>query len=168
MHAEQVRTLAAYNRWMNDRLYAVCAELTDQERKSDRRAFFGSIHGTLNHLLLGDKVWMGRFTSEPFTPTGFDQELYSDFSELRAERSKMDAHIERWASELTNETLAGKLEFKSIVSPKPRRYEMWICVTYFFNHQTHHRGQLTALLSQAGKDYGVTDLIFLPGVQPGE
>lgn len=162
MHANQARAMAAYIRWMNEKLYAVCAELTDDERKADRSAFFRSIHGTLNHLLLGDQVWMGRFTGKPFIPTGFDQELYSDFEELRSQRSVMDDEIERWASGLSDETLAGKLEYKSIVSPQPRSDDMWLCVAHFFNHQTHHRGQLTTLLSQAGKDYGVTDLMRLP------
>ena len=164
MHAAQARTMAAYNRWMNERLYSVCSELTDGERKADRRAFFGSIHGTLNHLLLGDRIWMGRFTANPFAVSSLDQEIYSDFSELRSQRSALDNEIESWSSELTDETLDGKLEYTSIVNPEPRSYDMWLCVTHFFNHQTHHRGQLTALLSQVGKDYGVTDLVWLPEV----
>ncbi len=156
--------MAAYNRWMNEKLYAVCAELSDEDRKANRHAFFGSVHGTLNHLLVGDKVWMGRFMSQPFTPSGFDQELHSDFSELRRERSALDAEIGRWAAGITEEMLRGKLRFTSIADPRPREHDMWICVTHFFNHQTHHRGQLTALLSQVGKDYGVTDLIHLASV----
>lgn len=157
--------MAAYNRWMNERLYATCAELSDEERKLDRGAFFASIHGTLNHLLLADKVWMGRFTSQPFKPVSLDQELFSDFVELRAAREDMDAEIERWAAELTDVALAGTLEFSSIVFPGPQRYDLWVCVVHLFNHQTHHRGQLTALLSQIGKDYGVTDLMWLPGIR---
>lgn len=165
MHAEQARTMAAYNRWMNDKLYAVCAELSDEERKGDRGAFFGSIHGTLNHLLLADKVWMGRLSSmAPFKPTSLDQELHSDFTELRAARSAMDSEIEAWATELTDETLSGTIEYMTIMSPEPQRNAMWVCLTHLFNHQTHHRGQLTTLLSQMGKDYGVTDLMRLPGV----
>ncbi len=166
MHADQARTMAAYNRWMNDRLYSVCAELTDDERKADVGAFFGSVHGTLNHLLLGDRIWLGRFTGSPFSVRGLDQELYSDFSELRSQRSNTDDRIESWASDLTDQTLEGKLEYTSLVNPETRSYDMWVCVTHFFNHQTHHRGQLTVLLSQAGKDYGVTDLIWLPQVVP--
>jgi len=72
VHADQARTMASYNRWMNQRLYSVCAELTDQERKADLEAFFGSIHGTLNHLLLGDRIWMGRFTGERFSVSRLD------------------------------------------------------------------------------------------------
>ena len=69
------RTMAHYNRWMNERLYAVCAEIPDGERRRDRGAFFKSIHGTLNHLLLGDRLWMGRFLDRPFTVDSLDQEL---------------------------------------------------------------------------------------------
>lgn len=165
MEAKQVQTLAAYNRWMNERLYEVCAGLSDEARKRDRGAFFKSIHGTLNHLLLADKIWMGRFAGTPFTPKSLDQELYADFAEQRQERTRMDDAIQDWAARLTNDTLAGMLEYTSVVNPQPRRYEMWLAVTHFFNHQTHHRGQLTTLLTQCGVDYGVTDLIWLPGAQ---
>src|SRR5690606_15862552 len=137
MSAEQVRTMAAYNRWMNEKLYAVCAELTDEERKADRGAFFKSIHGTLNHLLLADKVWMGWFTDAPFFAKSYDQEVCADFAELRAQRAIMDAHIERWAATLTNERLAETLELRSPLNPRPRRYPLWLCVTHLFNHQTH-------------------------------
>ena len=167
MQAVQSRIMAAYNKWMNEKLYEVCAQLTDQERKKDRGAFFKSIHGTLNHLLLADGIWMSRFTGGNFSVQGLDQELYSDFQELCRERVKMDREIEEWAAGLNDEQLAGDLFYTSIVNPEKRRCAMWVAVTHFFNHQTHHRGQLTTLLSQCGKDYGVTDLIWLPGIQPG-
>ncbi len=164
MHVDQARTMAAYNRWMNNKLYSVCAELTDDERKADTGAFFGSIHGTLNHLLLADRLWMGRFTGVPFSVSSTGEELYSDFVELRSQRESTDEDIENWALRLTDDLLDGTIEYRSIVNPKPRTDKLWVCATHFFNHQTHHRGQLTALLSQAGKDYGVTDLIWLPEV----
>lgn len=166
MRASQARLMAAYNRWMNERIYDVCSRLSDEERKRDRKAFFGSIHGTLNHLLLGDKIWLGRFQGRPFAVNSLDQELYTVFDELRTERIATDERIENWAAGLTDEILGGKLRYTSVVNPAPRSYEMWVTVTHFFNHQTHHRGQLTALLSQCGKDYGVTDLIWLPEVIP--
>ncbi len=158
--------MASYNRWMNESLYSVCAELTDDERKADSGAFFSSIHGTLNHLLLADRVWMGRFNGQPFHVRGLDQELYSNFSELWSQRTATDIEIEAWASDLEDEVLAGKLEYQAIVNPETLTYDMWVCVAHFFNHQTHHRGQLTTLLSQAGKDYGATDLVRLPSVTP--
>jgi uncharacterized damage-inducible protein DinB len=161
---EWARTLASYNQWMNERLYALCAELPDAERRRDRGAFFRSIHGTLNHLLLGDRLWLGRFTGVPFVVARLDQELYADFAELRSEREATDREISRWAASLEPETFAGTLHFTSIVNPAPRSYPFWVALTHFFNHQAHHRGQLTTLLMQAGVDPGVTDLIWLPGL----
>jgi len=166
MLAKQAQTMAAYNRWMNDKLYAACAELSDEERKLDRRSFFKSIHLTLNHILLADRVWFGRFISKPIRVAALNQELYSSFADLRAERGSTDQDIEGWSQGLTDEQLQGKLRYTSILNPTPRVQDLWVCVTHFFNHQTHHRGQVTALLSQCGKDYGVTDLILLPEVAP--
>ena len=161
-YALHARTMAAYNRWMNEKLYACAAQLTDAERKRDRGAFFGSIHGTFNHLLLGDRLWMGRFTAKPFVVHSLDQELYGDFTELRGERVQTDAAIEAWAGALDGATLAGDLVYVTLVNPGERRTPMWFAATHFFNHQTHHRGQLTTLLVQAGIDPGVTDLLWLP------
>lgn len=152
---------------MNERLYELCGQLSEQERKRDVGAFFKSIHGTLNHLLLADKVWIGRFRGTPFPITSLAQELHSDFSELRADRSETDKTIVEWANATTTEDLARELSYTSSVNPKPRRYPFWFAVTHFFNHQTHHRGQLTTLLSQLGVDPGVTDLIWLPEMQEG-
>lgn len=162
MRAEQAIIMATYNRWMNERLYAVCAELPDEERKQDRGAFFRSIHGTLNHLLLADKIWLGRFEGVPFPAISLDQELFTDFSALRSERESTDSRIEAWVSGLSDEMLTARLHYTSIVDAAPRTYTLWVTVVHFFNHQTHHRGQLTTLLSQCGKGYGVTDLIWLP------
>ncbi|MGH8706421.1 MAG: DinB family protein [Burkholderiales bacterium] len=156
------QTMAAYNRWMNARLYECCARLSDEERKRDAGAFFKSIHGTLNHLLLGDRIWLGRFVGKPFVVQSLDQELYADFGELRAERVKTDAAIDEWLSSLSESDFEADLSYTSVVNPQPRRYPLWFAVTHFFNHQTHHRGQLTTLLSQRGMDPGVTDLIWLP------
>ncbi len=159
------QTMAAYGRWMNDRLYECCARLPDEERKRDAGAFFKSIHGTLNHLLLGDRIWLGRFTGKPFAFKSLNQELYADFGELRAERRRTDAAIDAWLSSLTESDFETELSYMSVVNPQLRRYPMWFAVAHFFNHQTHHRGQLTTLLSQRGIDPGVTDLIWLPKMQ---
>jgi len=155
-------TLSAYNRWMNERLYACCVDLSDEERKRDRGAFFRSIHGTLNHLLLGDRIWLGRFQGTPLEGVSLDQELHADFAELRAERERTDREIDAWIASLTEARFAQTLRYTSIVNPAPRELPLWVAVTHFFNHQTHHRGQLTTLLVQAGIDPGVTDLIWLP------
>jgi uncharacterized damage-inducible protein DinB/SAM-dependent methyltransferase len=164
---EHCSTLARYNRWMNERLYAVASQLTDAERRRDRGAFFKSIHGTFNHLLLADRVWMGRFTGvnlqgDWLGPGGIrslDQELYASFDELRRERVKMDDDIESWVATLTSETLSGTLRYvrKDVTYEHP----LWWSLAHLFNHQTHHRGQVTTLLTQAGHDPGVTDLIAM-------
>ena len=164
MRSEQVQVLAQYNAWMNGKLYAACATMSDEERKRDRGAFFHSIHGTLNHLLLADSVWMGRFDGKAFAFRGLDQELYASFDELRASRTAMDERIERWAHGLTDAALGAKIEFTSAITKRTHSPTLWTVVLHFFNHQTHHRGQLTTLLSQAGVDYGITDLFLLPGL----
>jgi uncharacterized damage-inducible protein DinB len=156
-----VRRMARYNRWMNEKLYASSAALTDAQRKEDVGAFFKSIHGTLNHLLLGDRVWMGRFTGVPFTVQSLSQELYADFDELRGERKRTDEAIIAWTDGLREADLDGVLAYTSIVSPAPRTEPMDLAVTHFFNHQTHHRGQVTTLLMQRGIDPGVTDLMWM-------
>lgn len=158
--------MASYNRWMNRRLYEACAQLTDEQRKQDKGAFFKSIHGTLNHLLLADRVWMGRFTGTPFVITSLRDELYSDFAQLRAEREREDERIIAWIDSQQPADFDRELRFVSVLSPQPRQYPLWFAVMHFFNHQTHHRGQVTTLLSQFELDPGATDLLLLPEFQP--
>lgn len=158
------RLMAEYNRWMNQNLYAVCAEIPDDKRKADLGAFFKSIHGTLNHILWGDRAWLRRFTDHPFTLPAMGEDLFADFVELRTEREKMDEYILDWAGKLHADWLSGPLEFKSVIDGKTRRGPRWVFVTQAFNHQTHHRGQVTTLITQLGHDPGVTDIPWLPGV----
>jgi uncharacterized damage-inducible protein DinB len=158
---------ARYNRWMNDKLYGLAATLSDEARKRDRGAFFKSIHGTFNHLLLADRIWLGRFKGvavpgEFLGPGGIrslDQELYVDFDDLRRERALTDDELSAWVSGLTHERLAAPLVYmrrgQKLESP------LWWSVAHVFNHQTHHRGQITALLTQQGYDPGVTDLFAM-------
>ncbi len=167
---EQYRAFARYNTWMNRRLYAQAASLSDEERTRDSGAFFKSIHGTLNHLLLTDRVWMARFTgdTERFASrdrdgklipvTSLSQELYSDFKELEQERRRTDADIEAFCASLQNRQLGAPMRYMTS-SGQTHEHAMWWALSHFFNHQTHHRGQLTSLLKQAGKDLGTTDLI---------
>ena len=167
MTSEHARVMARYNRWMNDKLYAVAAKLTDAERKQDRGAFFGSIHRTLNHLLLADRVWLGRFNGVTLPegdmgPGGIrtlDQELFADFDDLRRERTKTDDELDAFVATLTDEKLAGPLRF--LRRGAMNEFPLWHAVTHVFNHQTHHRGQVTTLLMQAGHDPGSTDLIAM-------
>lgn len=157
-----IATMAQYNRWMNQKVYKCCAALSDEDRKRDRGAFFKSIHGTLNHILLADRIWMARFTNQQFHVKSLDQELYEDFVELRSEREAEDNRIIKWVASLSVEDVHGGLNYTSIDNPEPRQYPLWFAISHFFNHQTHHRGQLTTLFSQMNLDVGVTDLIFLP------
>jgi uncharacterized damage-inducible protein DinB len=150
--------MAGYNRWMNERLYALCGALSDEERKRDRRAFFRSIHGILNHLLLTDRGWLGRFTGEPWTFRSLDQELYPDFDELRSERATTDGAIEDYVARLTPEQLSAEIFYKTYAG-KTYSHPLRPALVHMFNHETHHRGQLTTLLSQLGIDPGGTDLI---------
>ena len=159
------RTMAQYNRWMNERLYAVCAQIPDSERKRDRGAFFKSIHGTLNHLLLGDRLWLGRFVDRPFRVDSLDQELYADFDELRVQRESTDADILDFSASLDEQALARDFKFTTVVNPGEHVFPFRHVLLHFFNHQTHHRGQVTTLIKQAGYEPGVTDLMWLPGVE---
>ena len=159
------RTLARYNRWMNAKLYDCAAKLDDATRKEDVGAFFKSIHGTLNHLLLGDRVWMGRFVGPLFVPASLGQELYADFNELRREREATDAAIEAFAGSLTEARIGTTLSYTSISNPAPRTIALGFALAHFFNHQTHHRGQVTTLLTQMGLDIGTTDIPFMPGFE---
>ena len=155
-------TMARYNRWMNERIYELCAALSDDDRKRDMGAFFRSIHGTLNHLLLADRLWMARFQGGTFEIRSLDEELYTGFAELRAQREQEDRAIIGWVDTLSEADMAGELRYTSASNPQPRRHPLALAVMHFFNHQTHHRGQVTTLLKQQGIDPGVTDLLWMP------
>jgi uncharacterized damage-inducible protein DinB len=176
---ENYRFLARYNRWMNQRLVAACDALTDAERKADRGAFFKSIHHTVTHLLLADKMWLARFaaqdnamtTTATFTaltperyamPPGADytSNAYPDWTHLKQERDALDAAIEQWLADMPPAFLTSMMRYAN-TKGVPRAHPAWQALTHFFNHQTHHRGQATTLLTQAGVDMGVTDLIAL-------
>ncbi len=156
--------MAEYNRWMNERLYELCASLPDEERKRDRGAFFKSIHGTFEHVLWGDRMWLGRFNGKtyPFAPIG--QPLFEQFEDLRAARAEMDAEIAAWAGGTTAEWLAEPMTWTSKLYGFTQTQPRWILITQMFNHQTHHRGQITTLLKQIGIDPGITDVPFLPAL----
>ncbi|MEM6663510.1 MAG: DinB family protein [Pseudomonadota bacterium] len=163
--AEYCRVMSGYNAWMNRRLYALCATLHETELKADRGAFFGSIHGTLNHIMYGDLAFMSRFTGDPETPPPLGEELYADFGQLRAARHALDARISDWSVTLTGAWLAEAQSYTSLVDGVRRTFPRWVIVTHMLNHQTHHRGQVTTLLSQMGLDMGPTDITFMPEFQ---
>ena len=156
------RLMAEYNRWMNEKLYAGCARLTDEDRKRDRGAFFKSIHGTLNHLVWGDRAWLPRFNGKtyPTGPAGVD--LYDDFAALTAARVEMDAEILDWARGVTAAELAEPMTWTSRMYGFTQTHPRWVQVVQMVNHQTHHRGQAHAMLTAAGVDIGPTDVPVLP------
>lgn len=169
---------AEYNSWMNEKLYTTAGELSPTELRENRGAFFGSIFGTLNHLLVADRIWLQRFAEHPNQfpalqwirqlpkPTVLDEVLFDDFSSMKEHRKKMDATIQDWIASLSESDLNHVLQYssmKGIPAAKPLR----LVLLHFFNHQTHHRGQATTLLSQMGKDVGATDLLLLIPDQNG-
>ena len=138
---------AGYNRWANERLYEAAAKLSDADYRADRGAFFKSMHGTLNHLLVGDRLWMRRFTGDGQVPTTLDAILFEDFGELRAARRAEDERILRYANALTDTDLAGWIRYRTITNPAEMEQQLAPALDHFFNHQTHHRGQAHALLT---------------------
>ncbi|WP_422001212.1 DinB family protein [Reyranella sp.] len=162
--ADYARLLARYGRWQNGSLYAAADRLSDAERRRERGAFFGSIQGTLSHLAWADQLWLSRFTARPKPTVGIPDSasLYEEWQELRALRQALDDEIERWAISLSDDWLAADLSYVAS-GGGTRSGPCWRFVTHFFNHQTHHRGQVHCLLTQAGAPPPEdTDLIVMP------
>lgn len=148
---------ARYNRRANEQLHEACARLSEDERRRDLGAFFRSVHGTLNHLLLGDRIWMTRFEGGSHPSTSLDAILFESFVELRAARLEMDERIEGFFGALPPGFLERSLRYVNnagIDTTDPA----WVILPHFFNHQTHHRAQVHTLLSQLGHDPPVLDL----------
>jgi uncharacterized damage-inducible protein DinB len=159
LHAMQ---MAQYNLWMNNKLLHAAALLTDEQRKKNLGAFFGSLHGTFNHLLAADRIWMARFTASHHGVSQLNDILYDDFELFRAARREMDAKLIDWASALKN-PVPEYLEYHKVSGTKDLvSLPYATCVVHWFNHQTHHRGQASTLMMQLGLDPGVTDLIAMP------
>jgi len=154
--------MADYNAWMNARLYELCAGIDDAERRAERGAFFGSLHATLNHILCIDLMFMFRLTGDPESPPGLTTELHPDFAAMHTARLALDGRIRDWAETLTPDLLEKVTRFTSVIDGKPRTVPLWTMVTQMFNHQTHHRGQASTLLSQMDHDVGTTDIPFMP------
>lgn len=169
---EHIALMANYNQWMNRKLYDAALTLTDAELAVDRQAFFGSILGTLNHLALGDTVWLKRFAQHPASyaalaplnavsaPADLKQLAFADIRELAAHRRWLDQLIVDWSHTVQEIDLDHRLHYSNMrgVSADKNFFSLLV---HFFNHQTHHRGQATTLLTQAGLDVGTTDLLAL-------
>jgi uncharacterized damage-inducible protein DinB len=160
--ASHSQLMAQYNEWMNSRMYALCATLPDTELRKDRGAFFKSIYATLNHIAYGDLAFLSRFTGSPSVVPEPWVDLFGAFGLLRAERAVLDQRILAWSESLSPAWLAESLTYTSKIDRKTRTVPKWMLVTHMFNHQTHHRGQVTTLLSQMGLDIGSTDIPFMP------
>lgn len=158
-----VRCMAAYNSEMNRRLYAAAGRLSDEERRRDRGAFFGSIHRTFNHLLWADQMWMSRFGAgqKPSVPGTESTTMVADFADLAHRRVETDARLERWADGVSEAWLRDDLTWFSGGSNQEMTKPRTLLVMHLFNHQTHHRGQAHAMLTAAGQATGDTDLPFV-------
>lgn len=160
------RLMARYNRWQNDNLITCADALDDEARRQDRGAFFGSIEGTFSHLLWGDRIWLSRFSHGQPPPGGIPQSttLIEDWEVFRDERMHLDRRILDWAEHVSPDWFDGDLTWHSgalgrqITRPKAE------LVVQLFNHQTHHRGQIHAMLTAAGLRPGDTDLPFMPEI----
>lgn len=141
---------ARYNTEANRRLYAACGTLDDAKRKKLKGASFGSIHGILNHVLKGDRIWLARFEGHVVPSTGLSDELYADFSELREARAAEDARTEQFMATSLSEDLLGASITYVNNQGKTYRDPVPMLLTHFFNHQTHHRGQVHTLLRESG------------------
>ncbi|HYY83311.1 MAG TPA: DinB family protein [Beijerinckiaceae bacterium] len=154
--------LAGYNAWANARVYDAAGQLSDAEYRADRGAFFKSMHGTLNHLLVTDRLWLRRFTGEGDAPNRLDAILFEEFFELRAARKSEDARIGAYIDGLTEDRIAAMFRYSTVTNPREIEQPLGPALTHFFNHQTHHRGQVHCMLTQAGGQPHATDLPQTP------
>ena len=157
-------TMARYNRWQNRCVIDASETLPPEALTAPRGAFWGSVLGTLSHLLWGDLVWMSRFDGgpKPALALADSADLCADWADWRRERQAADGRIVDWAGRLTDAELAGELFWHSAVLRRAVSKPKALCVAHFFNHQTHHRGQVHALLTAAGARTADTDLFVMP------
>jgi uncharacterized damage-inducible protein DinB len=142
------RMFAGYNAWCNERLYEAAARIPDAEYRADRGVYFRSLHGTLNHLLVGDRIWMQRFTAHGEVPPALDATLYDDFVQLRQARRSEDVRIFDYVGRLNDGDLSKPIRYRAFVNPQDIEQVLAPALDHFFNHQTHHRGQAHALVSR--------------------
>jgi uncharacterized damage-inducible protein DinB len=160
---DHVWLMARYNQWQNRSLYTAADGLTDDARRQDRGAFFGSIHETLSHLLWGDMIWMHRFDAweKPALGIKDSSKLYRDWEALKLARIDSDEKMIDWAKRVSPDWLALTMTWFSGAAGREVTKDNWFLVTHLFNHQTHHRGQVHAMLTAAGAKPADTDLFYL-------
>lgn len=149
--------MARYNRWANRRFYGAVAQLEPEEFHAPRHGFFPSIAKTLNHILVADRIWLGRFTGQLSAHTQLNETIHDDFAQLKAAREAEDERIIAFFRALSQARLESVFEYKNLAG-EPKSSEMLAVAAHFFNHQTHHRGQAHGLLTARGIDPGATDL----------
>ncbi|MBO9476974.1 DinB family protein [Shimia sp. R11_0] len=156
--------MARYNAWQNHNMRAACETLTEEDRRADRGAFFGSVMATINHILWGDSLWMSRLDggAGPKVAAKDHKDLCDSFAQWTKERRAMDQRILHWANTVTEPQLQGELQWHAQMLNTDMRKPMGLCVAHMFNHQTHHRGQVHALLTGFGKTPEDTDLVLMP------
>ncbi|MDE2290114.1 MAG: damage-inducible protein DinB [Burkholderiales bacterium] len=152
--------LARYNAWANTRLFEAAGNLSDADYRADRGAFFKSVHGTLNHLLVTDRVWMRRFTGEGDAPDRLDAILYESFDHLRGARETEDARIVGYVTGLDEAALAGVITYRRVSTPEVLTQPLAPAFAHWFNHHAHHRGQVHALLTGLGRHAPELDLLI--------
>jgi uncharacterized damage-inducible protein DinB len=148
MMLEHLRRMAHYNAWANSRLYDACAQLPETEYRKPRRAFFGSIHGTLNHLLVVDWIWLARIEGKGSPQVRLDDQPCASLEELREARDVEDARMIRLVDGYTEDDLGRSVRYRLITRPEEAETPLDVCWVHLFNHQTHHRGQVHDQLSQ--------------------
>jgi uncharacterized damage-inducible protein DinB len=164
--SDHYRSFARYNGWANERLYAAASSLSDQDRRADRGVFFGSLNGTLNHLLVTDRIWRARCHGDvppsdaAGTPLRLDQILFEDFAALREARQAEDQQIIAFAEGLQETDMTRTLRYHRASAPVPIEQKMGLALAHWFNHQTHHRGQAHAVLSGLGREPPGLDLLI--------
>jgi uncharacterized damage-inducible protein DinB len=152
-------TLARYNQWANRRLYDAAAQLSEPEYMQPRPSFFGSIHATLSHILVADRIWLARIEEKPNPPYKLDQILYGDLVALRVAREAEDARIVNLVAGIDERRLDQILAYANTKGEK-QHTQLRLVLGHFFNHQTHHRGQVHGLLTGFGLDAPSLDLIL--------
>ena len=160
MMREHLRRMARYNAWANRRLYAACEQLAEDEYHKPRAAFFGSIHGTLNHLLVGDRIWLARIEGRPSPEVRLDDRPCASLALLRTARAAEDARMIALVDGYAEDDLERPVRYRRITAPDESVTPLHVCWLHLFNHQTHHRGQVHDQLSQTAVAPPPLDLIF--------
>lgn len=163
---DYLQTMVRYACWQNESVIGSASSLGDDVRKKDQGAFFGSLHNTLNHLLWADIYWMYRLENWPKPQVRSIAEsvgLYDAWEDHVTARREFDARLSTWAEAANAETVQGEVAWFSAAKGQELVQPKWMLFAHFFNHQTHHRGQVHALLTQSGGPTQDTDLPFGPG-----